>query len=160
MEEKIEPEPALGNWLLVVVAAVDDTPVVCVVVTEELLGPWLLGPVVKLGATPEPREKVNCGCIPRGAPNGKIEAATPGAAVEATTGAGLGPLKSEVSPGAKGFGSEEAVVVVLEGKEIELGGRIPAKLEGVLAEDSRPPMVKVGGGGTLLEETAVVTSEL
>jgi hypothetical protein len=118
---------------------------------------------VKPGATLEPREKVNCGVVPRGAPNGKIgleEAATPGAAVEATTGAGLGAaLNSEVSPGAKGFGSEEAVVAL----DAKLGGRIPAagKLEGGLTEVGRPPTAKVVG--EMLEETAgaaVVSPEL
>ena len=42
MEEKREPEPEPGNWL--VVAAVDDVLAVCVVVTVravKLLGPWL-----------------------------------------------------------------------------------------------------------------------
>ena len=42
MEEKIEPEPTPGNWLVVVVAAVDETPVACVVVPDEAVKP--LGP--------------------------------------------------------------------------------------------------------------------
>ena len=104
---------------------------------------------------------MNCGCVPRGVPNGKTEAGAPGAAVEATTGAGFGALNGEVIPGAKGFENKEAVVVV-EGKGTELGGRTPGTLEGGLTEDGRPPMVKLGGG-TPLEETAgvaVVTPEL
>ena len=66
---------------------------------------------MKLGAMLEPREKVNCGGAPWGAPNGKIgvEEGAPGAAVEATTGAGLDVPKSETSPGAKGAAPGAAV---------------------------------------------------
>ena len=145
---------------------------------------------MKLGAMLEPREKVNCGGAPWGAPNGKIgvEEGAPGAAVEATTGAGLDVPKSEASPGAKGaapgaavedtagagfdvvnsepgpaakgFGSGEAVLV-LDVKETELGGRTPDKPEGGLTEVGVPPMAKVGGG--IVDETAgaaVVSPEL
>ena len=88
---------------------------------------------MKVGATLEPRENVNCGGSPRGAPNGKsgLEEATPGAAVEATTiGAGFDVLSSEDSPGAKGT---EGVVVV----------GVMDELEGGLREVGRPPMEKV-----------------
>ena len=82
---------------------------------------------MKLGATLEPREKVNCGAAPGGAPNGKTgleaAAATPtvgGATVEATTGAGFDVLSSEASPVAKGFGREDDKVVRLGENEAEL----------------------------------------
>ena len=105
---------------------------------------------------------MNCGAAPGGAPNGKtgLEEASPGAAVEATSSAaGFDVLNSEASPVAKGFGREEAEVV-LGVKEVELGGRVPDKLEGGLREAGRPPMVKVEGG--MVEEAAgaVVSPEL